>query len=178
MEADWEFEIGGEAPVIEAYWSGLVDLRARPEQVSELSECGELPTLADALVKLNSPNSPVWTSKTDVFVPEHNDADEMAASADEAVHAITCYVDLLPRGEQMWNAPSEAERYCREICADLRAIELSRCRVDIIVRRAVVARTNDIGMTVYLTACGATPTEANARLGECLGILAEVINSR
>ena len=27
MEADWEFEVGGEAPVIEASWEGFIDLR-------------------------------------------------------------------------------------------------------------------------------------------------------
>src|SRR4051812_38986462 len=53
MEADWEFEIGGDAPVIEANWKGFVDLCAHPERVSELTECGELPALAEALVRLN-----------------------------------------------------------------------------------------------------------------------------
>ncbi len=32
MEADWEFEVGGDAPVIEAHWPGFVDLRQNPEQ--------------------------------------------------------------------------------------------------------------------------------------------------
>ena len=27
MEADWEVEVGGGAPVIEAFWPGFVDLR-------------------------------------------------------------------------------------------------------------------------------------------------------
>ena len=32
MEADWELEIGGDAPVIEAHWTGFVDLRADPSE--------------------------------------------------------------------------------------------------------------------------------------------------
>jgi hypothetical protein len=33
LEADWEFEVGGDAPVIDALWPGFVDLRlpSRPE---------------------------------------------------------------------------------------------------------------------------------------------------
>ena len=175
MEADWEFEIGGEAPLIEAYWSGFVDLRAHPERVSELNECRELPALAGALVRLNAADSPVWTSKTDVFVPEHIDADEMNAPADEADHAVACYIDLLPRNDQMWNVPAEAERHCRDLFAGLRVIELSRCRVDLVVRRAVVAGADDLGITAYFTACGATPSEAKARLGECIGSFVEAV---
>jgi hypothetical protein len=30
MEADWEFEVGGDAPVIDALWPGFVDLRLSP----------------------------------------------------------------------------------------------------------------------------------------------------
>lgn len=178
MEADWEFEIGGDAPVIEAHWSGFVDLGAHPERVSELNECRELPALAGALVRLNAPVSPVWTSKTDVFVPEDIDADEMNAPAAEAAYALACYIDLLPRSEQRWNVPAKAERQCRDLRACLRVIELSRCRVDLVVRRAVVAGADGLGITAYFTACGATPPEAKARLGECLGFVVEAVVSR
>ncbi len=177
MEADWEFEIGSGAPVIEGHWSGFVDLRAQPERASELSECNGFPPLAEALVRLNRGESPVWTSKIDVFTPDQIDADEMAASADEAAHAIACYIDLLPAVDQLWNVPSKAERACREICANLRAIELSRCRVDLVVRRAIAASAGDVGITAYLCACGATETVARERLGECLASFTEVLVS-
>ena len=71
MEADWEIEIGGGAPIIEAHWSGLVDLRVNPERARLLPEAQQLPALCHALVRLNAPASPVWTSKCDVFVPDH-----------------------------------------------------------------------------------------------------------
>ena len=37
MEADWEFEVGGDAPVIEARWPGFVDLRRNPERAMEFA---------------------------------------------------------------------------------------------------------------------------------------------
>ena len=54
MEADWEVEIGGDAPVIDAQWPGLVDLRANPERVCEIAEASAFPPLADLLLALNS----------------------------------------------------------------------------------------------------------------------------
>lgn len=178
MEADWEIEIGGGAPIIEAHWSGFVDLGMNPKRISELSECHHLPRLAEALIKLNATDSPVWSSKTDVFEPEYIDPDEMDASADESVHAIACYVDLLLRKGHPWTTPLTAERACRQICGQLQAIELSRCRIDIVVRKASVGGVEEFGATVYSTACGPTPQDAKSRLGECLVAFTEAIASR
>jgi len=38
MEADWEVEVGGGSPVIEALWPGFVDLRLYPERIGEIQE--------------------------------------------------------------------------------------------------------------------------------------------
>lgn len=175
METDWEFEIGGNAPVIAAYWEGFVDLRANPERAAQLSESRELPGLANALVILNAPNSPVWTSKTDVFIPEQVDPDEMNASADDVAYATACYIDLLQRTDRPWNNPLKAEQACRELCAGLRQKRLECCRIDIVIRRAVAAGTNALGATVYLTACGPTLIAAKDRLGKCLCVFTDAI---
>ena len=42
MEADWEFEIASDAPVIDAAWTGFVDLKLQPERVTEISELSQL----------------------------------------------------------------------------------------------------------------------------------------
>jgi hypothetical protein len=168
MEADWEFDVGGDSPLIEAYWLGLVDLRAHPERVSEIRECRDLPGLSDVLLKLNAAESAVWTSKTDVFFPEAIDPYEMNASADEAGAAIACYVDLLPRAHRAWSDQRRAEEYCRRLCARLADQPLRCCRVDIAVRRAAVAEAYELGATAYATACGSTAVEARQRLSECL----------
>ena len=178
MEADWEFEIGPDAPLIETSWSGFVDLRAHPERASELCECRELPGLAEALIRLNVVSSPVSTSKTDVFRPETIDPDEMDASAENATHTIACYIDLLRRNDQSWKVPIEAERDCRDLCEKLRADLLRNCRVDIVVRRAMAADGSDLAATVYFTACGSTLGHAQNTLAECLAKFTEVIAPR
>jgi hypothetical protein len=179
MEADWAFEIGGDAPVIEALWAGFIDLRAEPEKAFALPECSELPGLANALLKLNSAHSPVWTSKTDVFIPDQVDPDELDAPHDQAFYFLACYIDVLMRSGQVWNFPFEADQSCRQLCDRLRALDLRCCRVDIVVRRALVAETNDLGTTIYITACGREVSEAKRRLSECLTALSdELLDTR
>jgi hypothetical protein len=178
METDWEFEIGGDAPVIEAHWPGFVDLCADPRRVANLTEARQLPGLAEALTRLNAMNSPVWTCKTDIFVPGQIDPDELDAAGIEGSHSVACYVDLLMRSDQQWDFPSKAELFCRELCARLRDIPLRRCRVDLVVRRAhIESDLSDLGMTAYLTACGQTKSDAKSRLAECLSLFSEAIVS-
>lgn len=175
MEADWEFDVGGGAPLIEAYWHGLVDLRAHPERVSEIGECRDLPGLTDVLLTLNGVDSLVWTSKADVFFPEMIDPYEMDASPDQAVAAIGCYVDILPRRYEATSDRVRVEKCCRTLCARLAEKTLRCCRVDIVVRRAIVAEAYELGATTYATACGATAAEAKQRLSECLEAFAAAV---
>ena len=105
MEADWEIEIGGHAPVIDACWEGFVDLRHAPGRAAELSEARDLPALADALARLNGPSSPLWTSKCDVWRPESFDPDELDAPGRTGENAIACYIDLLPHSHRPWRDP-------------------------------------------------------------------------
>jgi hypothetical protein len=175
MEADWEMEIGGDAPVIEAYWPGFVNLRDEPWRVNEIAETHEVSGLAAALLRLNGLKSPVWTSKSDVFLLDEFDPDELSATREEAKFAMACYVDLLMRSDQIWSFPFKAEQACRAICDGLREVPLRCCRVDLVVRRALVADVNDLGATIYLTGCGRTLEDARNRLGECLDAFARVI---
>ena len=178
MQADWEFEVGGDAPVIDALWLGFVDLRAARERVRELPETSQCVGLATALEKLNSPRSPVWTCKCD-FWPELDagefDGDELDSPAGECSSATAVYIDMLPAANGAWRLPQLAEAAARELYARLAAVPLRCCRADLIIRRAVVALdATDFGITAYLTACGAGAEDA-ARTLEA--VLAEFGNS-
>jgi len=179
MEADWEFEVGGDAPVIDARWPGLVDLQHSPERAWDLPEAVQLPALAEALVKLNAALSPVWTSKCDVW--EHLELDtcdpgELDVPAGCFAHAMGCYIDLLPRSDQQWSPPPMAAGECRQVCSRLHDIPLRCCRVDLVVRRAfLVPDRMDLGITAYLTSCGASPAQAALTLQAALAALADAL---
>jgi len=179
MEADWEFEVGGDAPVIEAHWPGLVDLRQSPERAGTLPEAAQVPALAQALASLNAPGSPVWTSKCDVLPelrPDEFDPGELDASPEDAAHAMACYIDLLPSGEQEWNRPDQAAAACKHMCILLRAVPLSCSRVDLVIRRACLTPDRaDLGITAYFTACGPNTRQARATLQAALAAFAHVL---
>jgi hypothetical protein len=179
MEADWEFEIGGAAPVIEACWTGFVDLRQAPEQARHLPEAAALPNLSDALVRMNAAASPVWTSKCDVWpVVDSADfnPDELDAPPESATHAMGCYIDLLPGSNHQWATPDMTAAACKRICGILHAVSLRCCRVDLIIRRAFITPdSNDLGITAYLTACGASHVDAARALQDTLGAFADAL---
>ena len=177
MEADWEVEIGGEAPVIDAHWPGFVDLRLTPVRAAQVPEAAQLPALADALVRLNALSSPVWTSKCAVWPVTEFDPDELDAPSEAATNAVACYVDLLPVSDQQWNSPESAAIYCKSLCGRLRPITLRCCRADLVIRRAHITPVLEgLGITAYLTACGPTSAEANAILAHGLAALTVTIH--
>ncbi len=175
MEADWEIEIGGDAPVIEADWPGFIDLRLGPERANQLPEGRRLPGLAEALIRLNATISPVWTSKCDVFELQEFDCDELDAEPG-ATHAWACYVDLLPRSDQQWTFPAKVVSDCKALCGRLHGIPLRNCRVDLVIRCVLIAPdVKNLGITAYLSACGATAGEASAVLQEAVSGFADAI---
>jgi hypothetical protein len=183
MEADWEFEVGGEAPVIDAAWDGFVDLRQEPERAIELAETAELPALAGVLARLNGSGSTVWTSKCDVWHVDDRaqwDADELAASPDCATHAMACYIDLIPRSDRQWLLKEMVADACRGLCDRMHAAPLRCCRADLVIRRAIVADQIaadrlDLGITAYLMGCGASAAQAAVALDGALDALAGAI---
>ena len=179
MEADWEFEAGGDAPVIEANCAGFVDLRRAPERIWELREAAEFPDLAETLLRLNAGSSPVWSSKCDLWLELSSgefDAGELDAPPGCSAHAAGCYIDLLPRSMERWALPVLVETDCRDLCARFHAIPLRSCRADLVIRNATFApERSGLGITAYLTACGASSSEAAERLRTALRVLADVL---
>jgi hypothetical protein len=172
MEADWEFEVGGDAPVIEGQWPGFIDLRSSPERARQLPEASQLPALAEALEKLNLSTSPVWTSKCDFWPQLESDAfdsDELDASPGSAACAMGCYIDLLPKTDQQWAAPDLAAAACKHVCDMLRAVPLRCCRADLVIRRAFITpELMSLGISAYMTACGESESESAVALQAAL----------
>lgn len=169
MEADWEVEVGGSAPVIEAHWPGFVDLRAQPSCISDIVEAKAFPPMADLLRALNSGGSPVWTSKCDVWVPEPG--------------ALACYVDLLPHRGGVFAEWERAEAFCRVLVKRImpRALPMGETQsgrhpiviarnvsgpaatITLVVRRAVTEQSEGFGVTAYFSAdAQSSPDEALA----------------
>jgi hypothetical protein len=167
MEADWEVEIGGGAPVIEAEWAGLVDLRSHPECIAEVAEAAAFPALAALLLALNAAHSPLWTSKCDVWEPEPA--------------ALACYIDMLPVEGRVFARWQQAEAFCREYVTRLAQItrpELSaECSIDLVIRQAIACQAEGFGITAYLRAKAACHADAEGALAAAMAALADALPS-
>jgi hypothetical protein len=178
MECDWEVEIAPDAPVIDAAWDGHVDLRRTPGRIKEICETAQFPALHDALIQLNSPASPVWTVKCDVWIPESFDADEMDADPETAISGLACYIDLIPIDNRTCSTLDAVVDWCRCLTLNLRTRPSRQCRVDAIVRRACTAtNVEGLGVTAYVSACGASPRDASRALSVALATLADSIQA-
>jgi hypothetical protein len=179
LEADWEVEIGGGAPVIEARWLGFVDLQRFPLRVRQLVEIRQLPGLADALKRLNGRNSSVWTSKCDVFGDvgrDEFDRDELDAPLGDDRYAMALYIDLLPKSEEPWPSREKAVAACKRICSRLQDVGLRCCRLDMVVRRAFIsADAGGFAVTAYLTACGRSAAQAKAVLSLAIDAFTDAV---
>ncbi|MDR3726322.1 MAG: hypothetical protein P4K86_04685 [Terracidiphilus sp.] len=182
METDWEVEIGGGAAVIEALWPGFVDLRRSPERLGEIAEAAAFPALADLLLALNGPASPLWTAKCDLWKPDPvelaiPEITSPAAVSDAGVQptALACYVDLLLVEGRVFAQWTEAEGFCRKWVARLESLPLPNCRVDLIVRQAIAGEDEGFGVTAYLSGTGKDQSAAAEALSAALAAFADSI---
>ena len=177
MEADWEVEVGGGAPVIEALWPGFVDLRRNPERLAEIAEAVNFPALADLLRTLNSARSPMWTAKCDFWETEPAElaSTESGKLAADPSTALACYVDLLPVEGQVFVQWTQAEGFCRQWVARLEELSLPGCRVDLIVRQAIAGEAEGFGITAYVGSTGRDRSGAAEALSAALADFAGAI---
>jgi hypothetical protein len=186
VEADWEVEIGGGAPVIEADWPGFpgspcipglpsipgspghIDLRSRPERIAEISEAAAFPPLARLLLALNAPDSGLYTSKCDLWQPEPTD--------------LACYIDLLPREGKVFAHRQQAETFCREYVARLATAQPQHgpesshdSSIALVIRLAIAGPAEGFGITAYLSAKAASQPDAAAAQTSAAHALAAVM---
>lgn len=176
MEADWEVEIGGEAPVLHADWPGFVDFRLFADKVNTLQEVQQFSPLGLVLGRLNASQSPVWTAKCDVWALGSLDPYEFDALPEESLVGLACYIDLLATDTREWATPVQVTGWCRLICARLKTLAIRACRVDLVVRAAILSCGEaGLGVTAYVSAAGREAAAARARLADALVACADAI---
>ena len=180
MDADWEVEIGAGAQVIEADWQGFIDLRTHPECVHEIAEAAAFPPLADLLLVLNAANSPLWTSKCDLWEPEPSALASYPAE-------LASYIDLLPIEGRVFAHWQQAEAFCREYVARLAPIALPECgeepsrhsspecTIALVIRQALAGDTEGFAITAYLSARSDSQTGAATALAAAMAVFADAL---
>lgn len=162
MEADWDVEIGRDVPSIIVPWEGFFDLREGPCTTAQIPEAVSHPALDEALIKLNANESPVFTSKCDVWNLEREEIDsyEFGARPKHAFSGLASYIDVLLRDPEKFQSFQFHEQLVRWISEKLRAVELTNGRTDLVVRPATIHSASGFGITVYAAGCGAEKDHA------------------
>ncbi len=170
MEADWAVEVGGDAARIEVDWAGFVDLRGNPGDVETIVEAREHPALRAALVGLNTAESPVLTTKCDVwtFAGEGIDPLEFDCSADDAQAGCASYIDVIAREPAWFGSFAEHEAWVRRATLVLRGTSDRQGRVDLVVRAAAAGGADGFGVTLYAAGCGVDSLAAEEAWGRVL----------
>jgi hypothetical protein len=163
MEADWDVEIGPDSPSIEIPWEGFIDLRNDPNSaVQVIPEADAHPALGDALIRLNSGESALFTSKCDAWQLKHDEIDpyEFSALPEDARSGFASYIDVLLSDQDRFQSFEFHEGFVRRITGELRVIDLAECRVDLVVRAATINSSSGYGVTLYAAGCGRNPSMA------------------
>jgi len=164
MEADWAVEVGADLPSIDVPWEGFIDLRCDPGAVVNIAEAVSSAALQQALITLNSNDSPVYTSKCDLWMlaTSEIDPDEFGAQAADAVIGCASYIDVLLRDPKRLSSFEFYERWVRDLALQMRRQILSNGRVDLALRPAQVDSSSGYGLTLYAAGCGADAPSAEA----------------
>jgi hypothetical protein len=163
MEADWSVEVGPQRDEIDADWAGFVDLRAAPAAVERISEGARYQPLRDALTALNAEESPLLTTKCDVWglTEGEIDADEFdAAGASQT--GMACYIDVLAREPGLYASFARHEAWAQAVVERLRESPIRCGRVDLVVRGARAGGVEGFGITLYAAGCGCDSAAAQA----------------
>lgn len=164
MEADWSVEIGPGLPRIHGWWEGIVDFRADPLAIHKVREAAQHPALHEALLALNARNSQVFTTKCDVWKlgEEELDPYEFSANTDTARAGFASYIDILEVDSAKFASFAFHDEWVRGLAYQMRSVDLSHGRVDVVLRAADLKEEQGYGITIYCAGCGASEGDACA----------------
>ena len=177
MQADYEVELGPDAPALEVPWRSpdgtlrYFDLRQRPELLLEIGEAAANPELARFLSALNSPRSHFQTAKCDSWL---SDQITEAEAIYEAKWKFASYVDLFFSDPA---AQLDLEAYCATSSKLTRLLQKApevSAAAEFMVRRCYFHRSADPGsspeasddgfcITFYLSGYGDDEDQARRR---------------
>ena len=170
MEADWAVEAGGDAARIEADWAGLVDLRRDAAFVDQIAEARKHAALRAALLELNGPDSPLFTSKCDAWTLAQDEIDplEFDCAPNETRVGLASYIDAIVLDRAIFASFEVHEAWVKRAALALREISAHRGRVDLVVRAATADGADGFGVTLYAAGCGVDSSAAETAWAEIL----------
>ncbi|HET9742991.1 MAG TPA: hypothetical protein VFQ00_09580 [Terriglobales bacterium] len=182
MLAEWNVEIGGDAPVLEIPWESAdgriqyFDLKRQPELLLRLPEAGASNELREFLQRLNSPESPWETAKCDLWSSQEIEEEEQIFGSP---WKFGSYLDLIFADRKKMRDFSAHERWVQSLARCLRSSPDITAAAELNVRRCFDRReeTDVAGfyVTFVLRGYGRDESEARKHWGEALNFALQAI---
>jgi len=186
MQSDWSVACGPDDPTVAVPWAGAeatlryIDLREAPDRIEEIPEAVLYPCIHAALRCWNSPDSPYFTAKCDVwsYPAELYDAEDLS----EFGYAQASYVDLLSRDESTFSQFSIAETLLKALSGLADLVPATAARCEWILRPAYLfsgtESVSGFAMTLYIWGYGDSPEAAAGTWAAAVAALVEPLLPR
>jgi hypothetical protein len=162
MLAEFDVEIGGDAPCLVVPWAAadgsmrFIDLHRNPEMIEQVPEA-HFPEVRAALARLNAGESRCFTAKCDVWSTQELDAEEQIRGV---TWKRSSYIDVVLQDARQRADFHHCERLMREWVRRLRGRE-TEGSVSVVLRECVVNHANGYYWTVYVNGYGEAEADAS-----------------
>ena len=191
MLFDWSAECSADDPVLVIPWedpsgaSRFIDLREDPYAIDGIPEAEAHPALQHSLRSLNSPRSPLFTAKCDVWQASLEELDHLRLhlllEPEESAAALISYLDLLCRDRALFTSFHQQEHLLGRLERRLAPLDQPFAAAECVIRPAFLDLTppqEGFSLSLYLKAAGATPAEAHAHWSSALDAVTATLRTR
>ena len=154
MDADFSIELGREDPVLDFPWTDpagkliYLDLKRRPELLSQVEEAEKFPELREVLRTLNSARSVLETAKCDAWATTELSPEE---DVYDASHKFASYVDVVFCSTGARLLLPKHQEFVAKLVELLRRAPETPSAADVCVRRCYFAEGADVQEGLYCT---------------------------
>jgi len=175
MDADFTIELGSDDPVLDFPWTDpsgrlvYVDLKERPDRISEVEETKERPELAEFLRSVNTARSPFESAKCDLWMTTEIAPEEEIFGA---AYKWASYVDIVFSDTVDRFSFQRHEEFAKRLIALLRRAPEISSSAECCVRRCFFGADGGVQEGLYFTVYvnGYGEDEGSARKSWVIGL--------
>jgi len=182
MDADFSIELGPEDPVLDFPWRdpagklAYLDLKRRPELMTQVEEAATFPELGEFLQAMNSARSMAETAKCDAWATTELSAEEEIY---DASHKFASYVDVVFSSIEARLSLSAHEQFARSLVQLLRRTPETPSAAEVCVRRCYFREDGGVRegfyCTLYVNGYGNEGADARQNWGVGLKLMGNAI---
>jgi hypothetical protein len=191
MLAEWSVECAAEDPVLVVPWkdpdgnAAFVDLRANPYDFDAIPEAEQYPPLMQALRALNATRSLVFTAKSDAWVLDGEELEQLRLNLDvepgETPAGFASYIDLVARNRALFTSFHKHEQLLMRLTRLAAPLDRPTAALDCVLRPALVdldGPQEGFAISLYVKAVGHDRRAAQGEWAAALDAVVGLVRSK